>query len=62
MKTYSVSVKMPYFAIVDVEAGDEEQAKEIALRQAYRAMDRGVGSWGDEYTIDSIVEYEGDDK
>ena len=47
---YAVQVRLSYYANVEVEAEDEYDAKEQAIRKAHWAMDRGDG-WNDEVEI-----------
>ena len=57
MKHYEVQVRISFFSNVNVQADDEEHAKEKAIRQAHTAMQRGYGSWGEEPEVVSVVEY-----
>jgi hypothetical protein len=58
---YRVQVRMSYYANVEVEADDEHSAKQQAIRQAHRAMDRGDGCWGEEPSVVEITN-EGESK
>ena len=58
---YRVQVRLSYYANVEIEADDEDQAKAQALRQAHRAMDRGDGCWGEEPSVVEITK-EGEEK
>jgi hypothetical protein len=55
---YRVQVRLSYYADVEVEADDEDQAKAQALRQAHRAMERGEGCWGEEPSVTHITKGE----
>ena len=48
MKRYQMQVRLSYYAWVDVEALSEHSAKDNGIRQAWREMDKGTGSWGEE--------------
>jgi hypothetical protein len=58
---YRVQVRLSYYANVETEADDEDQAKAQALRQAHWAMDRGEGCWGEEPSVVEITK-EGESK
>ena len=52
---YFVQVRLSYYANVEVEAEDEYDAKEQAIRKAHWAMDRGDGCWGEEPSVTHIT-------
>ena len=62
MKAYQVQVRLSYYACVDVEADDEHQAHDRAIRRAHYAMEQGHGSWGEEPEVVSIDEIKGESK
>ena len=59
MKTYQVQVRLSYYAWVEVEAIDEHNAQDQAIRKAFFEMDRGNGSWGEEPEVMELVEIKG---
>jgi hypothetical protein len=58
---YTVQVRLSYYADVEVEADDEHSAKQQAIRQAHRAMEKGQGCWGEEPSVTHITK-EGESK
>ena len=56
MKQYQAYVRMSYYVWVDVEASDEDSAKDQALRKAWREMDKGRGAWGEEPSVLELAE------
>ena len=58
---YTVQVRLSYYASVEVEAENEYDAKQQAIRKAHWAMDRGNGCWGEEPSVVEITK-EGESK
>ena len=58
MKQYRVQVRLSYYAWVDVEANDEHQASDQAIRKAWHAMEKGSGAWGEEPRVMHLEETE----
>jgi hypothetical protein len=58
MKKYQVQVKMSYYAWVDVEAENEDSARDQALRKAWRSQAHGDGCWGEEPEVLELKEGE----
>ena len=58
MKQYRVQVRLSYYAMVDVEAENDDAAQSLAIRNSWRAMDKGDGVWGEEPEVMFILEGE----
>jgi hypothetical protein len=58
MKKFTVQVRMSYYAWIVVEAESEYSAKDQAIRQAWRAQDKGEGVWGEEPEVLTLIEGE----
>jgi tetrahydromethanopterin S-methyltransferase subunit A len=56
MKQYLVQVRLSYYAWVDVEALDQYQAEDKAIRKAWDAMGKGSGAWGEEPEVVHLEE------
>jgi hypothetical protein len=56
MKKYQVQVKMSYYTWVDVEAENEDSARDQALRKAWRQQSLGYGVWGEEPEVLELKE------
>jgi hypothetical protein len=58
MKKYQMHVRLSYYVWVEVEAMEEEYAREQGIRKAFREMDKGHGSWGEEPEVTDFSEME----
>ena len=58
MKKWKGLVCMPMWQEIEVEAMEEEYAREQGIRKAFREMDKGHGSWGEEPEVTDFSEME----
>jgi hypothetical protein len=56
MKNYRVNVRLSYYVYVDVEADNDEDAHDQAVRLAWREANKGRGVWGDEPQVQFLLE------
>jgi hypothetical protein len=56
MKQYRVQVRLSYYAWVDVEALDQYQAEDQAIRKSWHALEKRSGVWGEEPKVVHLEE------
>ena len=61
-KRYQMRVRMSYYVDVEVSANTLEQAKDLAIRAAPRAMARGDGCWGAEPSVTDYIQMDADEE
>ena len=56
MGKFVARVRLSYYVNVEVEADNDYNAHDLAIRQAWREQDKGRGVWGEEPTVYDLTE------